>query len=241
MMAAHTDGPRLYGDLAGWFHLLTAPSDYAEEAALYRELLDSATQVGTVLELGSGGGNNASHLTAWYELTLVDVSEPMLDLSRGINPGCEHHVGDMRTVRLDRRFDAVFVHDAIDYLTTLEELRATLESVYVHLRPGGVVLLVPDDTRETFAPATDHGGHDDGSRGLRYLEWTRDPDPTDTTYTVDYAYLLRDGDDVRVEHDRHLLGLFAHAEWLEALQTAGFRDVGSQPGLDGATCFRALR
>jgi SAM-dependent methyltransferase len=235
------DGPKLYGALAGWFHLLTAPSDYAEEAALYRGLLDSATEVGSVLELGSGGGNNASHLKAWYELTLVDVSEAMLDLSRGINPGCEHHVGDMRTVRLDRRFDAVFVHDAIDYLTTLEDLRATLETAHVHLRPGGVVLLVPDHTRETFTPATDHGGHDEGSRGLRYLEWTRDPHPMGTTYTTDYVYLLRDGEDVRVEHDRHVLGLFAHDEWLEALHGAGFREIRSQPGLDGATCFRALR
>jgi SAM-dependent methyltransferase len=240
-MTEDTQGPRLYGDLAGWFHLLTAPGDYAEEAALYRTLLDSVTQVRTVLELGSGGGNNASHLKAWYELTLVDVSAAMLDLSRGINAGCEHHAGDMRTVRLDRRFDAVFVHDAIDYLTTLEDLLATVETAYVHLRPGGVVLLVPDVTRETFAPATDHGGHDDGSRGLRYLEWTRDPDPTDTTYTTDYAYLLRDGDDVRVEHDRHVLGLFAHDQWLATLHTAGFRDVRAEPGLDGATCFLALR
>jgi hypothetical protein len=46
----------LYGELAGWFYLLTAPSDYAEEAAVYRRLLDAAGPVKTVLELGSGGG-----------------------------------------------------------------------------------------------------------------------------------------------------------------------------------------
>src|SRR5262249_47768338 len=74
---------RLYGELADWFHLLTAPEDYAEEAEFARELLVQTAEgpVRTVLELGSGGGNNASHLKATFELALVDVSPTMLDLS----------------------------------------------------------------------------------------------------------------------------------------------------------------
>ncbi|MEA2702730.1 MAG: hypothetical protein QOD63_675, partial [Actinomycetota bacterium] len=68
-----------------------------------------------MLELGSGGGHNAVHLVADFAMTLVDLSDQMLDVSRRLNPGCEHVVGDMRTVRLGRSFDAVFVHDAVDY------------------------------------------------------------------------------------------------------------------------------
>ena len=60
-------------------------------------------------------------------------------------------------------------------------------------------------------------------RGLRYLEWTWDPEPSDNTYVVDYAYLLRTADGaVRVEHDRHIEGLFARADWLRLLSAAGF-------------------
>jgi len=94
----------------------------------------------------------------------------------------------------------------------------------VHCRPGGVALFAPDHVRETFTPGTDHGGHDDGARGLRYLEWTYDSDPTDTTYVVDYAYLLREANGaVRVEHDRHIEGLFGCDEWLQLLRDAGFQ------------------
>ena len=58
---------------------------------------------------------------------------------------------------------------------------------------------------------------------MRYLEWTWDPDPNDTTYTVDYTFTLRTPDgNVRVEHDRHTEGLFARAEWLRLLSEAGF-------------------
>lgn len=241
MSGARGGEPRLYGELAGWFHLLTPPEEYAEEAALYRGLLDGATTVRTVLELGSGGGNNASHLKAHYEMTLTDPSERMLALSRAINPECRHLVGDMRTVRLDERFDAVFVHDAVDYMTTLEDLLAAMETAYAHLSTGGVALFAPDHIRDTFEPSTDHGGTDAGDRGLRYLEWTWDPDPSDSTYVADYAYLLREGTEVIVEHDRHVCGLFAREEWLAALRETGFEQVEVVPGAEGIEAFRGLR
>jgi methyltransferase family protein len=68
--------PKLYRELASWFHLLTAPEEYAEEAALYGRLIAEASDSTpeTVLELGSGGGNNASHLKAFFTMTLVDRS-----------------------------------------------------------------------------------------------------------------------------------------------------------------------
>ncbi|MHC4615594.1 MAG: class I SAM-dependent methyltransferase, partial [Planctomycetota bacterium] len=57
-----------------------------------------------VLELGSGGGNNASHLKKWFDMTLVDLSPHMLEVSRALNPECSHQQGDMRTVRLGTLF-----------------------------------------------------------------------------------------------------------------------------------------
>jgi hypothetical protein len=147
----------------------------------------------------------------------------------------------MRTARLDRRFDAVFIHDAIDYMVTLDDLRAAMTTAYEHLRPDGIVLLCPDHLRDTFVPSTDHGGNDAGDRGLRYLEWTWDPDPSDTTYTVDLAYLLREGEQVRAVHDRHLCGLFTRAEWLQTLAEAGFRSAEVQPGPEGIEMFTARR
>jgi SAM-dependent methyltransferase len=224
--AMTNDEPRLYGELASWFHLLTPPEEYADEASVYRRLLVGGTgrPVRSVLELGSGGGNNASHLKAHFEMTLVDRSPGMLALSRAINPECEHVVGDMRTVRLGREFDAVFVHDAVDYMTNEGDLRAAIETAYIHCAPDGVAVFVPDHLRETFQPGVEHGGQDGRSRALRYLQWTWDPDPSDDTYIVDFAYLLREQDGtVRAEHDRHICGLFARRRWLELLEGTGFR------------------
>ena len=217
--------PRLYRDLAGWFHLLTAPDEYAEEAEFYRRVIveASATPPRTLLELGSGGGNMASHYKRYFDATLTDLSAEMLALSRALNPECEHVQGDMRDLRLGRTFDAVFVHDAVMYLTTADDLRRAIRTAFVHCRPGGVAVFAPDYVRETFVARTDHGGHDGDGRALRYLEWTTDPDPSDTTYTVDFVYLLReDGRPLRVELDQHVEGLFGRDDWLRMLAEAGF-------------------
>ncbi|UCB43175.1 MAG: class I SAM-dependent methyltransferase [Dehalococcoidales bacterium] len=217
--------PRLYDDLASWWPLLSTPEDYAEETAIYRKTIVSASSIypQTLLELGSGGGNNASHLKVHFTITLVDISNGMLTVSRSLNPECEHIQGDMRDVRLNRLFDAVFIHDAIVYMTTEKDLRSAIETAAVHCEPGGVCLFCPDHIRETFRPSTGHGGHDGADRSMRYLEWTWDPDPTDTTYITDFAYLLRDDTGVRCEHDRHHTGLFGRNDWLRFITEAGLR------------------
>ena len=216
---------RFYGDLAAWWPLISPPEEYAEEAAFAAEVLRSASiPVREVLELGSGGGHNAVHLKRRFAMTLVDLFDEMLEVSRRLNPECEHHRGDMRTIRLDREFDAVFVHDAVGYMATEAELRQAVETAFVHCRPGGIAVFVPDDIAETFEAGADHGGHDaaDG-RGVRFLEWAWDPDPDDSWTLTEYAFLLREADgSVRVVHETHRHGLFGRETWLRLLADAGF-------------------
>ena len=216
---------RMYTDLAPWYHLLTHPSGYREEAEFVtrvaEELVDGPAE--TLLELGSGGGNNASHLKERFTCTLTDLSSEMLELSRGLNPECEHLVGDMRTLRLGRTFDVVFVHDAVSYLTTEEDLRAAIETAAAHVRPGGAVIFTPDATTGNFEPRTDHGGHDgEDGRSLRYLEWTHPVTPGTSAYVVDYLIAVQEaGEPLRVVHDRHTLGVFPSTTWRRHFAEAG--------------------
>jgi len=216
---------KLYNDLASWFPLLTPPEDYAEEADVYRRIIEKHVGQGrpqTLLELGCGGGHNAFYLKEHFRMTLTDIAPAMLDLSRKLNPACEHLPGDMRTLRLARQFDAVLIQDAIGYMTTRDDLAAALRTAFVHCAPGGVALFCPDYVKETFHPGAAHGGADGDGRALRYLEWTWDADPGDDRYQVDFAYLLREGTKVRAEYDHHTLGLFPRGEWERLILDAGF-------------------
>ena len=180
--------PSLYEELASWWPLISAPQDYAEEAAFYARLILARCEgpCETMLELGSGGGNNASHLKSRFRMTLVEPSIGMIAVSRALNPELEHRQGDMRTVRLGRTFDCVFVHDAVCYMTTETRPAGGHRDRRRALSPRWRRAHGPDYVRETFRPGTDHGGHDGAERSARYLEWTWDPDPSDSSYLADY-------------------------------------------------------
>ncbi len=215
---------KLYDELAEWWPVFSDPKEYRREAAHITRVLRGSTRPAprTVLELGSGGGNSAFHLKGHFGMTLVDLSPRMLSVSRRLNPECEHIKGDIRTLRLGRTFDAVFVHDAICHMTTERDLQAVMQTAYEHCSPGGVALFVPDFVRETFVAGTDQGG----TGRLRFLQWVIDPDPTDSTYLVDFAILLRNQKgEARVVHDRHVQGLFSRARWLYLLREVGLNAV----------------
>ena len=109
----------LYESIADWWPVISPPSEYAEEAALYVEMIQGAARhsgsgsVREVLELGSGGGNNASHMKRAFSMTLVEPADRMraepsaqprvhaparrhalrptrLHLRRGLRPRCDH-------------------------------------------------------------------------------------------------------------------------------------------------------
>ena len=230
--------PLLYGELTPWYRLLDPVADHADEAAVYVAALEGAgaPRGGTLLELGAGAGGNASFVKRSFRCTLTDLSPGMLALSQALNPDCDHLPGDMRTLRLQRQFDAVLVHDAVAYMTTRADLAAVAATAFAHTRPGGAAVFAPDYVRESFRERSELYSGDDGPRSLRCIEWIWDPDRSDETYAAEYAFLLRDGVDIKAVHDRHVEGLFARATWVEILSGAGYRvDLVDRPFDDTTT------
>lgn len=227
---------KLYDELAEWWPLMSPPEEYEPEAGPVASLLSphATTHRPRLLELGAGGGHLASHLKARFDMTLVDLSPRMLEQSRRLNPECQHLTGDIRSLRLEQRFDAVLIFDAISHMQTEADLLATMRTARAHLEPGGVALFCPDWTVDRFAPATSTGGIDGPERGMRYLEWTQ-PTIRGTTYESDLVYLLREADGTRrVVHDRMVLGIFPRETWTGLLTEAGFGNVviSEQSGRD---------
>jgi len=214
-----------YGTLAPWWPLISPVDEYAGEAQQFLRLIEArAPTARTLLELGSGGGHNAFYLKSRFAMTLSDLSEAMLASSANLNPECEHVQGDMRNLDLRRSFDVVFVHDAIDYMTTEADLEAALRTAHRHLEPGGLAVFVPDQVRERFESGSECGGADapDG-RGLRFLEWTADLDARGTSGSTHYSFLVRAADgSVQSFHEEHVFGVFPETTWVKLLERAGF-------------------
>lgn len=228
---------KLYKELAVWWPLMSPHTEYEEEASLYLEIIRRHhPAVKKAVEFGSGGGSNAFYLKRHFAMTLSDLSEDMLAVSRKLNPELLHLQGDMRTVNAGTGYDLVFIHDAITYFTETADLLAVMGNAKKHLREGGILFIMTDQFAETFQPATNHGGTDDGDRGMRYLEWTFDSNPHDHVTETEYLYVLKDGSSITREYDSARSGLFSMPEWQKLLEEAGFQATfervaySSEPG-----------
>jgi SAM-dependent methyltransferase len=216
---------RLYGELSELWRYVSPPENYVEEVATFvtRFRRHGVPDGGRVLHLGSGGGSIDYHLKQTYAVTGVDVSQEMLAYARRINPEVVYLEGDIRTVRLGKTFDAVLLHDAISYMTSIEELEMAYRTASAHLEVAGVMVTLPEELRTRLANnAPEVSTESDGSKTVTMIEVVHDEDPSDHQFENTFVFLIREASDLRVEVDRHINGVFELEEFTGAMQSAGF-------------------
>lgn len=219
------DQRRLYGDLAWTWPIISPPEDYTKESEQFAKIIreHSKIEVKTLLNLGCGGGHNDHTLKKYFEVTGVDVSRPMINLAKKLNPKVGYLIGDMRTVRLDKAFDAVTIFDSINYMLTEEELHSAFTTAFMHLKPGGVFLTYQENSLGRFKQNhTEYSTHSKGDITITFIENCYDPDPTDTTLELTFVYLIRNRGQLRIETDHHVVGIFPKETWLTLLRETGF-------------------
>ena len=217
--------PRLYSDLAWTWPIISCKEHYIEEAEGFIALIQrhSRIEAHTLLHLGCGGGHLDWTLKRHLNITAVDLSEDMLALARRLNPEVTYLQGDMRTLRLERLFDAVMVADSITYMTTVPDLRATFATAYAHLKPGGVFCTYAEATRESFQQnRSECSAHTAGDVDIAFYENYYDPDPSDTSFEGVMVFLIRRRGELTIETDHSVCGLFPLQTWLELLEGVGF-------------------
>ncbi|HBT61438.1 MAG TPA: SAM-dependent methyltransferase [Elusimicrobia bacterium] len=141
-------------DFAGYaraYDLIYQDKDYAGEAAYVGRLLRRFHPAAkTLIEFGSGTGRHALHLARQgYKVCGVDRSEEMLArakarraaLSSGSRRVMRFVRGDIRGVRLARRFDAALaLFHVMSYQAADEDLRAAFLTARRHVREGGLFI-----------------------------------------------------------------------------------------------------
>jgi SAM-dependent methyltransferase len=217
---------RLYKDLAWLWPLWEGLEIYKKESNQIARLIrkHSKIKARTLLDVGCGGGKNASHLKKHFQVTGIDISKQMLRNARKLNPECKFVVADMRDFDLKQKFDSVFINDAHNYMTTQRDLLRTFKMAYKHLKPGGVMVVHPDQTRETFTQNQTHTWRSKrGDMDITFVENNYDPNPRDNTFESTFLFLIRKKGKLRIEHDFHVGGLFKLNVWRKLLKQVGFK------------------
>lgn len=126
--------------------------DYAGEAAdAVRWIRHHAPGAASLLDVACGTGNHLRfYAEAFDEVAGMDLSQDMLAVAKESLPGVPLHLGDIRDFDLGRTYDAVSCLFAVGHLQSAEELDAALARMAAHVVRGGVVVVEPWWSPDTF-------------------------------------------------------------------------------------------
>ncbi len=221
-----------YNELAWTEDWLADPAEYEDEVKAYVDLIQRTASESprTLLHLGSGAGGHDTIFKRHFAVTGVDLSPGMLNKARKLHPDIEYIEGDMRTLRLDRQFDAVAIPDSIDYMASAEDLEQAIQTAVMHLKPGGV-LLVTAKTKEVFQNNNFVYSGEKDNIHITLFENNYSNPFHPNTYEATLVYLIRQQGELTIHTEQQLLGLFPQATWDDAFKHAGI--TMQKTSLDG--------
>jgi len=224
----------MFSKTARYYDKIYSIKDYQIEtqcliAVIHQNLRSGGNRL---LDVACGTGCHIEHLKKHFEVEGLDISEELLELARQRNPGVLFHHADMVNFALGRQFDIVTcMFSSIGYVRTIENLRRAINCMAQHITPGGVVLIEPWFTPDTWHPGKVHAQFIDEPE-LKIARANTSFAEGRLSY-FDLHYLI--GTPEGTEHfvERHELGLFKQDEMATAFEAAGLEVSYDKEGLTG--------
>ncbi len=216
---------RMYDDLNWIWPIISPKENYIESSEDMMKAIrnNSRIEVKTLLHIGCGGGHHDYTLKKNFDLTSFDLSKEMIEHARKLNPEVTYYVGDMRSARLEKTFDAVIIPESINYMLTEKDLGAAFKTAFIHLRQGGVLCTFAEYHKDRFQQnMTWSAMLNKGNIDITFIQNNYDPDPSDTFFEATFVYLIRRDGRLEVETDLHRQGIFEAEVWIRLLKDAGF-------------------
>ncbi|HRD75507.1 MAG TPA: class I SAM-dependent methyltransferase [Hyphomicrobiaceae bacterium] len=218
--------------------------NYEAEAGRIREIVAARQRSAgrALLDVACGTGGHVPYLREHFDITGVDLDPKMIEIARARHAGISFHVADMADVDLGRRFDVVAcLFSSIGYLKTPERLTQAIVTLARHLEPGGVLLIEPYFSPESWdmtrRPAKPMLVDRSDLQIVRMIDWWREGD----VIISDFHYLI--GTAKGVEHftERHEMALSRESDFRSALAAAGLEAEFDAKGLMGRGLYIGLK
>lgn len=211
-----------YTDLAWTESIIGSPEECRDEIRiLCKAIIDNLKEKPeSLLHLGCGAGNYDYNFKKYFEVTGVDINDEMLRIARKLNPEVKYIRGDMRTIRLKAKFDAVAIPDSIGYMTTVKDLGKAIRTANQHLNTGGILLIVTS-IRDTFKE--NNFVYSGSKHDVKVTVFENNSITSKTGYEATIVYLVRRKKELKIFTDIHAIGLFDLSSWKKILKENGFR------------------
>lgn len=223
----------MYTQSARFYDALSRFKDYAAASGQLVSLLQQRNpNAETLLDVACGTGKHLENLRDHYQVEGLDLNYEMLEIARRRCPDVAFHQGDMATFNLDRTFDVVTcLFSAIGYVKTVDNLQRAVSKMVRHLRPGGLVVVEPWFTPESYW--VDELTANFVDEPELKIAWMYISEVEDRTSVLKIHYLVGTPQGIQGFDERHEMGLFTHEEYLEAFRRAGLEVHYDPEGLFG--------
>jgi SAM-dependent methyltransferase len=232
------DGASMFTETALYYDRIYAFKDYPAEADRLMAIFRAHQRSGEVhlLDVACGTGRHLEYLRERYDVEGLDISLELLAIARQRLPGIRLHHGDMTAFDLGKTFDLVTcLFSAIGYVKTLENLRRAVGCMARHLKAGGLLVIEPWFTPDTWRPGTVHAIFiDDPELKIARINTSF---VTGHLSIFDLHYLV--GTPAGTEHlvEHHEMGLFTTDDMHAALAAVGLEVTFDPQGLMGRGLF----
>jgi SAM-dependent methyltransferase len=231
----------VFGAYGAYYDLLNANKDYAGEADYVERLIRRHVRGGRILDLGCGTGRHAALLASrGFEVLGVDRSEDMLAHAHaraaGVR-GLQFAIGDARTFRAERTFDAVIsLFHVVSYQAAQEDVESMFATARAHLDAGGIFVF---DVWYGPAVLTDRPAHRERRFEDERIEVVRTAEPeidaNENLVDVRYDIRVREKSSGREEiiRETHRMRYFFAPELRVLLHAAGFELTHHEEWMSG--------
>lgn len=216
--------------------------DYPAEAQKVYALIQQHKKSpgNTLLEAACGTGRHASVLQKFYRVEGLDLDSEMLAVASQEYPDIPFHQADLVAFDLGKQFDAITcLFSSIGYVITRQRLEDAVQTMARHLLPGGVLIVEPWFTPGQWKPGRVSALFVD-QPDLKISRMNISEAEGPLSFFV-FHYTVGTPRGIEYFTERHELGLFTHAEYLEAFHKAGLNVAHDPEGLDGRGLYIGLK
>jgi len=182
-----------------------------------------------LLDVACGTGGHIPYLLNNFRVSGLDLSEDMLKIARNKYPNISFYCDNMMNFSLDTKFDIIIcLYGSIGFVKTLPNVKQTLKNFSKHLNPGGLVILTPWMTKESFSDnifvdtvANEH---------IKIARMENIKLKEENLVEVTFHHLIGENGEVKYHTQNIEVGLFSKDNYISAIQDSGLEYISFYDG-----------
>ncbi|WP_027622974.1 class I SAM-dependent DNA methyltransferase [Clostridium lundense] len=212
-----------FDTISQYYDLMYVKSDdYSNEVNKIIKIFNTykKTSGNKLLDIACGTGGHIEYLQNFFHITGIDLSKSMLKIAKEKFPNIPLIEGDMFNFNLSEQFDIILnLYGSIGFAHDYNQLLDGLLCVNKHLKNGGVFILTPWSTTETFQEGLFCENKTKGS--IQFSRMESISLSGDGKITVDMHHLIGENNKIKYNHNTMHLSLFSEKQYRQAIETAG--------------------